>query len=87
MLSAVNTLDHVIAVPHGAPVTLHGFAGSAESATDFSEQTVVLAPGAASPLEMHQHLQPFVQHMFIFVCRHTCCHCEPREEPQRFLGG
>lgn len=43
-LSAINTLDAVLPVPAGADATLHGFMGSAESATDYSATELPLAP-------------------------------------------
>ena len=46
-LSEINTLDIAVPVPDGAHATLHGFAGSAESSMDYSENELKLLPGAA----------------------------------------
>ena len=47
VLSEINTLDVTLPVPVGAVATLHGFAGSAESATDYSATEQRLLAGAA----------------------------------------
>lgn len=46
VLSEINTLDVTLPVPVGAVATLHGFAGSAESATDYSATEQRLLAGA-----------------------------------------